>query len=210
MEEPVVDPAAEASEETAVEPEVPWAPSQDEWQQFTGAVTYLAQLEQERARVYQPRGEEQPQGEFDPYDRNQLRALFREEMHPYQEFQQQQQLAEAEERALDILDNLSKSGGEFDVAEARIRADHLLPQMQEKFGWGPRAAEAALEEAAKQQREYELRLEQRGVSKYTNQVSTLAGAATEPGSAYAQGVTQRTVPDFRKGGSVTDRFFTET
>jgi hypothetical protein len=183
----------------------PWAPSQDEWNQVTQAVTVLAQLEQQRAQVYQP--QQQQQAEFDPFDANSVRNLVQNEMAPYQQFQVETQLAEAEEYALDILSNLASQHGDVNLELARLRADALLPAMNAQYGQTSRAAEAALERAYQEQKQYEEKQYSDAVSKYSNQIATLAGAPGEPGSTYTVGVQQRTMPDYRQGGRVTDRFF---
>ena len=88
-----------------------------------------------------------------------------------------------------------------------MRAESLLPDMQRKYGATPQAAEAAIEAAAHQQRAYEQRQRERYVAEHTNHISTLAGAPGEPGSSYTVGVQQRTMPDYKQGGSVASRFF---
>ena len=208
--EPIdVDPAPV---DPAPEPAQSWAPSQDEWEQVTGALGYLAQLEQQRAQVYQPQSSQGQPTLPDPWERpdtfqQDLQAYIAAQVAPVQQFTNEAALSEAEERAMDILTDLASSGGEFDKDLARIRADHLLPQMQQRYGNGPKAAEAALEAAASEQRAYEQKMYEQAVSRHTNHLATLSGAPGEPGSTYVQGVTQRTMPDYRKGGSVTGKFF---
>ena len=207
IQEPVVEPEAEPTAEP-VEPA--WAPSQDEWQQISDAVGHLAQLEQQRAQVYQPQPGDQNQIDIDPFGENfgeQLRGVIRQELTPYQEFQQSVAIGEAEERAMDILSDLASKDGDFDKDVARLRAEQMLPEMTAKYGPGVKAAEAALEAAAQQQRAYEQKLYEQAVAKHTNHLATLSGAPGEPGTGYTVGVSQRTMPDYREGGSVTRRFF---
>jgi len=197
--EPVVEQPLEEPAETT------WAPSQEEWGQLTQAVNYLAQLEQQRAQVYQP--PQQDYQDWDPYDREQVRALFREEFQPYAQDREQARLGEAEELARDILTDLAKRDGEFDIDLARLRAEQHLPEMQQRYGFSQKAAEEALARAAEEQRQWELQRDGQAVNRYTNQIATLAGAPGEAGSTYTQGVQQRTMPDYRQGGTVTQRFF---
>lgn len=210
--EPAVEPAADPALDGSAAPEPGWAPSREEWDQFTGAVQSLAQLEQQRASVYQPQQQTDGTPRPDPWERpdtfqQDLDAYINARMAPVQQFQTDAQLAEAEERAMDILADHATREGEFDTKLARIRADSLLPTMQQRYGPGPKAAEAALEAAAREQREYEQAIYQAAVSRYTNQIATLSGAPGEPGSTYTVGVQSRTMPDYTKGGSVTSRFF---
>jgi len=203
--DPAPDPAPDASE-------APWAPSQDEWNQIAGAVGYLAELEQQRAQVYQPQqpGGEQPV-EIDPFDPQSIaehvRQLVRAETAPLQQLHQQMTTDEGEERARDILTDDATANGEFDIEMARLRADRLLPQMNARMGRGTKAAEAALAQAAKDQRDYEAKRDQAAVERHMNQLKVLDGAPGEAGSTYAQGVQQRVMPDYREGGTVASRFF---
>ena len=205
----------ETPESAAAEPvetaEAPsWAgPSQDDWTQLSEAVGYLATLEQQRAQVYAPQQPGQ-QAQIDPFAddfQTQLDRYIEQRLQPVHQFQTEAQLAEAEERANDILTDLATKDGEFDTKLARIRADHLLPAMQARYGNTPKAAEAALEAAAREQREYEQQMYQNAVARHTNHIATLAGSPAEPGSTYTVGVQTRTMPDYRNGGRVTDRFF---
>jgi hypothetical protein len=203
----------EPAGDVAPEPEAaPWAPAQEEWERLQGAVSYLAQLEQQRAQVYQPQQNAADIPRPDPWERpdtfhEDLDRYIEAKTAPFREFQNDAQLSEGEERALDILGDLAATDGEFDKEMARLRADRLHPEMVQRFGPGPKAAEAALQEAARQQREFELRFRKQAVDQYTNQLATLAGAPGEPGSTYTQGVQERVMPNYREGGSVTARFF---
>ncbi len=190
-------------------PETPWAPSQDEWQEAIGAISYLAELEQRRSAVYQPQDEEQvPElNPFEPTFAEQLRGLIRQEVAPIAGRFQDMTVQEGEERARDILTDDASANGEFDIDLARMRANQLLPQFEQRMGSGRQAAEAALTEAANQQRAWEAKYAENAVNRHTNRLTTLAGAPGEPGSQYAVGVQQRVMPDYTKGGSVTQRFF---
>jgi len=88
-----------------------------------------------------------------------------------------------------------------------LRADAFLPEMQQRYGMGVKAAEEALARAAAEQRQWEMQRDEYAVNRYTNQLSTLSGAPGEPGSTYTQGVQVHTVGDYTKGGTVTDKFF---
>lgn len=196
-------------------PEAPaaeaWAPSQDEWNQLSTAVSYLAGLEQQRAQVYQPQQAQQPT--IDPFAEDyatQIRGLVQSELQPYAEFQQSVREQEADERLNDMLHDEAAKGGEFDVELARMRMDRIAFELAPRYNgdlWA--ASEKAAELAAQQQRDYERSINDRAVSQYTNQLATLSGAPGEPGSTYTQGVQQRTMPDYTKGGSVANRFFGE-
>lgn len=204
-----------APEPVAPEPEPVWqGPSQDEWEQTQAALAYFNEQLQPQA----PQGEEQyPQ--IDPFAENfgeqlsqYIGQAFQQHLSPFQEWVQHQQLGEAEERALDILDDNIAREGEFmlgDKASEGIRAlaNVYLNDEAQKHGFGPKAAEAALHRAASEWREYEKAISEKAVAQYTNQIRTLTGAPQEPGSSYTQGSQQRVVPNYREGGSVSDRIF---
>lgn len=205
--------APEGAAPDPIAPEAPaepaWAPSQEEWEQAVGAISYLAELEQRRSAVYQPQDDD-PTPELNPFEptfAEQLRGLIRQEVAPIAGRFESMSVQEGEQRALDILADDAKANGEFDLALARQRANQLLPQFEQKMGAGREAAQAALAQAAKDQRAWEAQFAEQAVARHTNRLTTLAGAPGEPGSQYAVGVQQRTMPDYTKGGSVTQRFF---
>lgn len=199
--------AADPGEGAATEPA--WAPSQDEWQQVQSTLGAVADFVSRQAQVFSPQPQQgaSPLAEYGPEFEAALAAYVDSRMAPVQQFTQEAQLAEAEERAQDILGDLVSKHGEFDRELAYARANTVLPAMVQRYGSGPKAAEAALEEGARLQREYEQRVKEQAVSQYTNQIKTLSGAASEPGTQYQVGVQQRTIPNYREGGSVTDRVF---
>lgn len=207
--------AAAYPAETEAPAEPAWSLSQDEWQQTQETLAQLAEFAQSQPRLVYPgqqqQDNQQQYPEYDPYDPQSLLQFVRSglapDLAPITQTHEQIVLGEAEERAMDILNDIKARDGDYDVEVARIRADALLPQMQEQYGYGPRAAEAALEQAAKEQRAYEQKLIERAVAQHTNQLATLAGAASEPGSTYTVGTQQRVIPDYRQGGTVTSHFF---
>jgi hypothetical protein len=211
--EPIVEPDVDPVSDPAPDAEPAWSgPSQDEWGAVLGYINQQAERDQRMAQVYtgqpQPEGPQRP----DPWNRpdtfqDDLDQYINARMAPVSQFTQEAALAEAEERAQDILTDLATRDGEFDKESAYARANVILPQMVQRYGPGPKAAEAALEAASKAQREYEQKVREQAIAQYTNQIKTLAGAPGEPGSTYQVGVQSRTIPNYREGGSVTDRIF---
>jgi hypothetical protein len=111
------------------------------------------------------------------------------------------------ESAKDILgDNVSRFG-EFasdpqadGIARDRVldRADAILsdPSFQGRFGGNtPRAAEIAIQQAAEEERTYLNSVRGQGAAQAANRLSTLAGAAAEPGAGAPGGVAG--VPEFK-------------
>jgi hypothetical protein len=144
--------------------------------------------------AYQPEPVyEQPETpQLDPFGEDfgsQLAQLIRQEINgavaPLQERAQAEVLGEAESRAMDILkDDLARNGefvgGEQVIGAARAYAEQLLPQFQERYGYGPRAAEAALTASAAHFRQLEQTIGQAAVERYKNELATLTSARTEP------------------------------
>lgn len=211
MSEPIQEPQAPL-EAAAEEPA--WAgPSQEEWQQTQQAIQYLAEMAQNQPQIVMPgQQQDQPQTRpgLDPYDdgfETRLIEYIDQRMQPYSQLHTEIVMGEAQERAQDILTDLAARDGDFNKDMALSLAERLLPEQTARYGPGPRAAEEALQLAAQQVREYEKTVGQSAIDQHLNQLKTLSGAPSEPGSVYAQGVQQRTVPDYRQGGTVTQRFF---
>lgn len=209
-----------APEPEPVPPAEPaWAgPSQDEWEQTQQALQYYAQ-QIEAQNAPPPAAGEQQIPAVDFFDENafpQLMGVFGqmldERLRPFQEFQYGQQMGEAENRALDILEDIVARDGEFLEQEKAFQAitamaNVFMPEEAQKYGYGPQAAQAALERAAGEFRAYEKAVSEAAVARNHNQLSTLSGAPGEPGSRYSQGAQEMVVPNYREGGSVSDRIF---
>jgi len=142
-----------------------------------------------------------------------VQQRIQQAIQPFAAWQQEQQLGEGEDRALDILEDLVAKDGDFLNNEkafttARALADVYFREEVQRHGYGPEAAEAALVRAAGEVREYEKTVRETALNQHANQLKTLTGAAVEPGSVYGQGYQERRVPDYRaEGGSVSDRIF---
>lgn len=154
-----------------------------------------------RQAINQPQPQPQQQAqqgppELDPFDpasvqayndwRDQnLLARFEQMVSPLIGSHQEQVMSEAENRAMDILrDDAARNGdfigGDQSLNAARQLADTLLPDMQARYGPGPRAAEQALYQAAQHIRGLEENIAKQAVERHTNQLSTLANATREP------------------------------
>lgn len=167
---PVGEPAAPA------EPaESAWTgPSQDEWEATQQQLQQYAEL----LAPPPPDPYQQQQGPPpvpDPFSETyaqDFQAYTEALVAPYQQFQQTLQLQEAEERGMEILDHHAETLGEFDRTTAWARANMLIGQ----YGNDPRAAERALEQAAKETREYEQRIGQAYYDAQVQQIQNVAGA----------------------------------
>jgi hypothetical protein len=99
--------------------------------------------------------------------------------------QEQQIMERGEQRAQDMIqDNISRNGefsaGQESVTLTRQLAETLMPAAVERYGEHPRAAEAAIEQAANIVRQIEKAAGEAAVAKHTNRTATLAGAPSEP------------------------------
>jgi hypothetical protein len=142
-----------------------------------------------------------PLSGYDPEFRQELDQYINQKLSPYQSFQQDAILGEAEQRAQDILHDDAVRNGEFDTQTARLRADHLLPDMTAKYGPGPKAAEAALAAAAKEQRDYETGLREAAVTEYQNRLRGISSAPREPAAGGSVAGAQHVTP---QGGDELD------
>ena len=201
MSEIITDPLAPA--EPVAEPAEPaWAgPSADEWGQVTQTLGYLADLAQQS----QAPGEGQQYAAIDPFADNfgeqlsgYIGRAFEEHLGPIKEWQQGQMLGEAEERALDIIEDDVSRNGEFMLGEKafegiRALANVFMSEESQRYGYGPKAAESALARAASEWRAYEKELAQKAIEQHMNQLTNLAGAGREPGAS-SLGVSQQFQP----------------
>ena len=127
------------------------------------------------------------------------------------EYQYGQQLGEAQERAYDILDSIVARDGEFinqdQAFEASIAlANSYMQEESAKYGYGPRAAEAALTRAAGTIREYETAVAQAAEERYMNRLSNLGGAPHDVYGAALAGQEAFTVPAGGDEYGVLERF----
>lgn len=130
-----------------------------------------------------------------------------------QQAQEAEVIASGEARLEDILADDIARNGEFAsdpeadrIARERVRAtaDALFPEIAQRYGATPRAAEIAMERAADMERTYIRTLRAQAVEQHTNQMATLAGQHGEPGGTGAVGAVSRPVVKF--GERVTDRY----
>lgn len=163
-------------------------PSPDEWQETQQE---LAQLREAYQQMQAPQEESFPL--IDPFadDYPQQLAAYvsqtvQQAIQPVSEWQYQQQLSEAEERALDIIEDDVSRNGEFLLGErafdgVRALANSFFAEEAQRYGNGPKAAQTAIYRAAATWREYEKELAQKAIEQHTNQLTTLSGAPREPG-----------------------------
>jgi hypothetical protein len=189
MSEPAVEPAVEPA---APDEDVWTGPSQEEWE---ATQARLAQADELVRAVEQSRAREAgPLSQYDPEFRSELDQYLEQRLTPYETSLQQQRANETEELMKDALHDLSVSGGEFDIAEARRRFDEYAGPMVERYGMTEKAAQKALEAAAVAQREYEASIEARGVERYQNQMRGISQARREPPAAGAPAASVHVSP----------------
>lgn len=90
---------------------------------------------------------------------------------------------------------------------ARSRAEFHLPEAQQKFGPGPKAAEAAIEKAVSEVRAYESAVGEAYYNQKSNQMSNLAGARRELPAAGTQGATQVSLQEGGDERTIVDSYF---
>ena len=190
--------------EAAVEPEAPaepaWSgPSQEEWQAQQEAIQYLTSQRQPEPAPQQ----QEPQGpaEIDFFAddaQTQLDAYIESKLAPYADYTQQAILNEAEARAQDILKDTVSRDGDFlfegSFEKARALANTYVPEMAQKHGYGPAAAEHAIAKAYKDTRAWEDAVGKAYHERQMNQLQTLGGARSEPGAAGSAAAQQFVIP----------------
>lgn len=197
---PPAEPAAPPEPEYAQIPAEEWQGFQQVVQQQNELLAQLAPLAQmmEQMPPMTQNGQTQQYPDVDIWSDNpaeQIRQLTAqvvdERLAPYQETFQHQQLNELEASALDQLHAIAVEKGEFihPTAEdgyasndmALEIAKTLYPQTAREYGEGPRAEQAAYEQAYEFTKAYEQSIIDAYENRAQNQASTLAAAPREPG-----------------------------
>lgn len=191
---------AAAPAEPAEPAEPAWTgPSQDEWGSVMEYISAQQQAQQEwEQQQYAAQQQYAPQQPaIDPFAEDfgsQLGGFIQNQVQqaisPLMEFQYGQQLSEAEDRALDILDDDVARNGDFIHKEqafeaARALAGVYFSEEAQRYGYGPEAAEAALQRAAAEVRAYEKAVSEAAISRHLNHLTDLSGATREPSAAAA-------------------------
>jgi hypothetical protein len=198
------EPVPEQPPVEPVEPAEPsWqGPTEEEWN------ATQAQLQQ-YAQMLQPQQPQYPQQPGPPGAPDPFSETFQQDLDTYinyrmagsQQLEQEIRLAQAEDWAHEHLDQLATKGGEFDRDAAYARANMILMQA----GGDP---VAALDQAAKEIREYEQRVGQAFYDRQIEQLRTNAGAPR--GLPAGQVGAAQTVPTGGLGNvpnAVTRKFF---
>lgn len=176
-----VVPEAAPVEAAPVETEPAFQVSPEDWQATQDRLAEIQQVVQPTPQWQpQPQGPPIPDPFADNYEQ-QFRDWNEAQLAPYREFQQQVALQQAEEQAHGILDQHAATLGEFDRDMAWARANQLMFEN----GGDPNKA---LEQAAKDVREYERRVGEQYHQQQVEQVQTISGAprVLQPGAAGAQ------------------------
>ena len=210
--EPVEPAAVEGAEVEAPEPA--WAgPPQEEWEAAQETLALINQAIQEPAQQ-QYQQQEQQQPVVDPLDENfqaQLDAYLDQKFAPYASYQEQLVMGEAEAKAKDILHDLEAEKGEFllpdSSAQALTRANQHLPETQQRYGYGPKAAEAALARAYEEQKAYEQAVGKAYYEREINQIRGLSNAPRVPGASGQQAGQQVVIPEGGDEFGLVSKYF---
>ena len=193
-------PPVEPVEETPLEPG--WqGPTEEEWNATQQQLAQYAQMLQPQQPQYGYPQQPQAPDPFSETFQQDLDAYLSYRLQGSQQLEQEIRLAQAEDWAHEHLDQLASSGGEFDRDAAYARANMILMQQ----GGDP---VRALDQAARETREYESRVGQAFYDRQIEQLRTNAGA---PRGLPASGISgAQTVPTGGLGSgpyAVTRKFF---
>lgn len=186
--EPGMEPDTNADESA----EEQWTgPSQEEWQ---STMEFLGNLQRSMEAPVQAEPQQEENGNqpiFSPDDiydpqafESKLEKYIDSRLQPVNELTQSAQMAEASARAQDIVTDLQAQHGEFMLPDSAdlvtVLANEYIEGAQERYGFGPRAAEAALEQAFKDVKSREEAIGKAYHERQMNQLSTLGKAPREP------------------------------
>lgn len=190
-----------------------WAgPSQEEWAEIQETNNLIKQAIQQPEPQYQQPEPQMPQ--IDPLAEDfvsQLDQYLEQKFAPYASYQEQLVLGEAEEKAKDIIHSLEQEKGEFllpdSSGQALQRANNHLPEAQARYGYGPKAAEAALSRAYEEQKAYEQAVGKAYYERQINQIRGLSQAPRDPGTTGQQAGQQVVIPEGGNELDLVGRYF---
>ena len=170
MSEPLPEQPPVAAEETpAPEPEPSWTgPTRDEWEATQAQLQQYAQMLQPQQPQYQQTAPQVPDPFSETYQQD-MEAYLAYREASFRQLQDEIRFAQAEDWAMERFGQLAESGGGFDPDLAYARANMILQQQ----GGDP---VAALEQAAREQREFEQRIGQEFYQRQIEQLQQNAGA----------------------------------
>ena len=218
MSEMAPEGAVESGDAVEAAAEPAWSgPSQEEWEAQQQALGSMSAWVQQRMHAEQQSAQQGQQPlQFDPWSDDpteQLNALIEARVNarlaPLEQTYQRISEAEGQELAYDVIaDNVSREGdflheGSKDLAFQLARG--FLNAAVQRYGYGDRAAEAAIEQACQHVRQLEQTIGESYYNRQTNQLATLAGARREPGSSGP--AAQVPSGTFKRGESIADRYF---
>lgn len=188
-------------------------PTKEEWESFQA---FKSQVDQAQVEYQQQQAAQQQTPVaidwLDDESQQQLAQFIDQRLAPLQSFQERAALAEGDERAMAIMDDIVSREGDFLFAEsrekARALADTYWPQAAQRYGATPQAAQAALEQAANDVRQWEQAVGKAYYEREVNQIRTLTGARREPGAQGTGAAQQQVVGGLGNvQGAVTNKFF---
>jgi hypothetical protein len=195
-------------------------PDQETWEQVTETMGMLREAmsaSQQQQPQPEQNGQQAPPEIPDPYADPQafqawVDARNQEQLAPVNSYIQRLQEDEGRELGYDMLADMESHEGEFLMPEqSRARAyelsDRYYPEMIQRFGDTPKAAEAALARGYKEAKEYELAVGKAFHEREINQLATLSGAPRELSAAGVQGAAQTEIPAGGDERAVLDRWF---
>jgi hypothetical protein len=185
-----------------------WEESQQTLAQANDALGYM--YERLGPVIDGPQQAQAPQPmQIDPLDDNfqgQLDRYLEEKIAPYAEYVQAQQFREGEARAQDILSDIKARDGDFvfdgSTDKARMLANEYIGEMNQQYpGQLAKAAEAAIEAAAKDVRAWEQEVKNAAIEQYRNELAGLSGVPRQQPAAGSNGTQQFAIPS---GGGLID------
>lgn len=180
-------------------------PSQEEWQQTQQLLGYVAQQ-------LQP---QQDGPRVDPYDddfQSQLDRYLDQRLAPLASFQERQATEAAGAKARELMGEYASEDPfllEDSAAKALSLANDYLPQTQQRFGYGPKAAQEALKLAHKDVRAWEDKVIEAHAARQQQHLTNLAGARREPAAAGVNGAATQMIHESGPGDerSLVTKYF---
>lgn len=203
--EPFEAPQEPAANSAAPEVEYAQIPA-EQWQQTQEMLSAMAPLyeayqQQQQAYGMQQQPQQQPT-EIDPFSDNftqQLDQYIDQRLAPVTSYTQEQQLSEASEQAMDILnDHVSSQGYTFlnegSSERALELANHYVAEYEAQYGQGMKAAESAIARAADEIRDWEKAVGEKYAQQQQEQLQTITNAPRQLGQTAVPSTQNTAIP----------------
>jgi hypothetical protein len=189
--------------------------SQEDWEQQRQESQFIMSQLQQLAQMAQPNDPNAIQLPEDSLLTEQdlmvVGEMIRQATAPFAETRDQWNQSEGEQRASDVIADDVARNGEFllegSLQKARDLSENYYAEAAQRYGPGPQAAEAAIQQACADVREWESQVGEAYYERKMNEFRTLGGAPVFPPAASTSPVQQHTSGGLGGERGVVKKYF---